>query len=87
MGSKMKTPQAVRDAISRFSEAGLKTAIEENTTCCYAVQDKVWVADPEGNQWEVFVVLKSDARISEGFTVKLLRNNFPRIVNERLLLI
>jgi len=60
-GVQVKTPQAVQEAIIRFSEAGMKTLIEENTTCCYAVQDKVWVADPEGNQWEIFVVLKADA--------------------------
>ena len=44
-GVQVKTPQAVQEAIIRFSEAGMKTLIEENTTCCYAVQDKVWVAD------------------------------------------
>jgi len=60
-GVQVKTPQAVQEAIIRFSEAGMKTLIEENTRCCYAVQDKVWVADPEGNQWEIFVVLKADA--------------------------
>lgn len=60
-GVQVKTPQAVQEAIIRFSEAGMKTLIEENTTCCYAVQDKVWVADSEGNQWEIFVVLKADA--------------------------
>ena len=59
-GVQVKTTQAVQDAISRLTDAGLETAVEENTTCCYAVQDKVWVADPEGNQWEVFVVLDAD---------------------------
>ena len=63
-GVQVKTTQAVQDAISRLSDAGLETAVEENTTCCYAVQDKVWVADPEGNQWEVFVVL--DADVNQG---------------------
>jgi hypothetical protein len=29
-----------------------------NTTCCYAVQDKTWVNDPDGNAWEAFVVLE-----------------------------
>lgn len=60
-GIQVKTTQAVQDAIARFSEAGVGTAVEENTTCCCAVQDKVWVEDPEGNQWEIFVVLDSDA--------------------------
>ena len=60
-GVQVKSTEAVHEAITRLAEAGLATAVEENTTCCYAVQDKVWVADPEGNQWEVFVVLEADA--------------------------
>lgn len=60
-GVQVKSTQAVQDAVARFTAAGLATSVEENTTCCYAVQDKVWVADPEGNQWEVFVVLDADA--------------------------
>jgi len=60
-GVQVKSTQSVQDAISRFAEAGLDTSVEENTTCCYAVQDKVWVSDPDGNQWEVFVVLEADA--------------------------
>jgi hypothetical protein len=28
------------------------------TDCCYAIQDKTWVHDPDGNEWEVFVVLE-----------------------------
>ena len=67
-GIQAKSAQAVQDAISRLSNAGLETRVEENTTCCYAVQDKVWVSDPDGNVWEVFVVLEADAdqRMAEG---------------------
>ncbi|MEM7204597.1 MAG: ArsI/CadI family heavy metal resistance metalloenzyme [Planctomycetota bacterium] len=60
-GVQVKSTAAVRDAIARLTQAGLATSVEEQTTCCYAVQDKVWVADPDGNQWEVFVVTKADA--------------------------
>lgn len=60
-GIQVKSSQAVQEAITRLSEAGLQTRVEEQTTCCYAVQDKVWVTDPEGNQWEIFVVLEADA--------------------------
>ena len=69
-GLQVKSTQAVQDAIARLSDAGLQTSVEENTTCCYAVQDKVWVSDPDGNQWEVFVVLEADAdqRKGEGST-------------------
>jgi hypothetical protein len=36
---------------------GLATAVEDQVTCCYAVQDKVWVGAPDGEPWEVYTVL------------------------------
>ena len=39
----------------RLNAAGIQTLDEMNTTCCYAVQDKIWVADPTGYRWEVYV--------------------------------
>ncbi len=50
----------VQEAKSRFENSGLKIFTEEDVECCYALQDKVWVEDPDGNSWEVFVV-KGDA--------------------------
>ncbi|MFD5842359.1 hypothetical protein [Streptomyces chartreusis] len=44
----------------RLSEAGLATTEENDTTCCYALQDKVWVHGPGQEPWEVYVV-KADA--------------------------
>jgi len=44
---------AIRD---RWAADGLSTRDEMDTDCCYAVQDKAWVKDPDGNEWEVFVV-------------------------------
>ena len=44
----------------KWTEAGLITRDEMQTNCCYARQDKAWVADPDGNQWEVFVVLEDN---------------------------
>lgn len=41
----------------RLEEAGLVTFSEENVTCCYAKQDKIWVRDPDGNAWEVYALL------------------------------
>jgi catechol 2,3-dioxygenase-like lactoylglutathione lyase family enzyme len=43
-----------------WAERGLATRDEMQTSCCYAVQDKTWVADPDGNQWEAFVVLEDN---------------------------
>src|SRR5215210_543236 len=44
---------AMRD---RWIAAGLKTREEMQIICGYALQDKSWVTDPDGNEWEVFVV-------------------------------
>jgi catechol 2,3-dioxygenase-like lactoylglutathione lyase family enzyme len=55
-GVQVASSEDVAAAWTRFKGAGLKTLTEENTECCYALQDKVWVADPDGNSWEVFVV-------------------------------
>jgi len=44
----------------KWLEAGLLTRDEMQTDCCYATQDKTWARDPDGNEWEVFVVLKDN---------------------------
>lgn len=41
-------------------DKGLLTRDEMQTSCCYALQDKAWVRDPDGNEWEVFVVLEDN---------------------------
>ncbi len=60
-GVQVKSTEAVEQAKQRFAEAGLPIETEEHVTCSWAVQDKVWVRDPDGNAWEVFVVLDADA--------------------------
>ena len=60
-GIQVASPEDVSLAAARFTRQGLQTRSEEDTSCCYAVQDKVWVEDPDGNMWEVFVV-KSDSQ-------------------------
>src|SRR6185369_9387809 len=44
----------------KWIESGLLTRDEMQTSCCYALQDKTWVRDPDGNEWEVFVVLEDN---------------------------
>jgi catechol 2,3-dioxygenase-like lactoylglutathione lyase family enzyme len=63
LGVEVGSSEAVADATSRLSGEGLPTRVEESTTCCYAVQDKVWVDDPDGAPWEVYTVL-ADAPVS-----------------------
>lgn len=65
-GIQVASSEDVVEAKNRFEAAGLATRTEENTACCYAVQDKVWVEDPDGNAWEVFVVKGEAAVLHEG---------------------
>lgn len=61
LGVEVATTDDVAAAANRLADAGLATRIEDDTTCCYAVQDKVWVTGPGGEPWEVYTV-KGDAR-------------------------
>ena len=62
LGIQVASMAAVRAAAERLKAAGLATFEEENVDCCYALQDKVWVTDPNGNRWEVFVVKVGDTQ-------------------------
>ncbi len=57
LGIRVDTTAEVESASSRLKQSGLVTLDERDTACCYALQDKVWVADPAGNRWEVYTLL------------------------------
>ena len=61
LGVEVESTDLVAEATNRLTDAGLATRVEDNTTCCYAVQDKVWVTGPGREPWEVYTVL-ADAR-------------------------
>src|ERR1700691_4584827 len=56
LGVEVQTTDEVTAATARLAAEGLPIATEEDTACCYAVQDKVWVTGPGGEPWEVYVV-------------------------------
>jgi hypothetical protein len=58
----------VTEAITRLTDEGLATDVETNTTCCYAVQDKVWVNGPGRERWEIYTVLADAHSDLEGKT-------------------
>jgi len=62
-GVQVKSQTAILEGAARFAKAGLKPVAEENTTCCYAEQNKVWLTDPDGNPWELFLVTKADTPV------------------------
>ena len=61
LGVEVESTDLVSAAITRLQAEGLATDIEEQTTCCYAVQDKVWVHGPDAEPWEVYTVLADAA--------------------------
>lgn len=58
LGIQVESSEAVVAMRDRLQARGLLTKDEMQTNCCYAIQDKIWLTDPNGYQWEVFVVLQ-----------------------------
>ncbi|GIH97430.1 ArsI/CadI family heavy metal resistance metalloenzyme [Planobispora siamensis] len=56
LGVEVETGEEVIEAADRLAAAGLRVAYEESTSCCYAVQDKIWTEGPGSEPWEVYVV-------------------------------
>jgi catechol 2,3-dioxygenase-like lactoylglutathione lyase family enzyme len=64
LGVEVESADLVAAATARLSGEGMATDVQENTTCCYAVQDKVWVHGPDAEPWEVYTVL-ADAPVMQ----------------------
>jgi catechol 2,3-dioxygenase-like lactoylglutathione lyase family enzyme len=63
LGVEVESTEDVAAAHARLSTAELPTVVEEQVSCCYAIQDKVWVDGPGGARWEVYTVL-ADADVT-----------------------
>jgi catechol 2,3-dioxygenase-like lactoylglutathione lyase family enzyme len=61
MGIQLKSSRQILEARDRFKAAGFTVEEEIATACCYAVQTKIWIGDPDGNRWELFVTTEPDA--------------------------
>jgi len=70
LGVEVMSTAEVDQAISHFQELGWVDSVEKDSTCCYAVQDKVWVHDPDGAPWEFYTVL-ADADSMSGATASV----------------
>ena len=60
LGIQVGSTEDVLAMRQKWNDSGLVTRDEMQTNCCYATQDKTWVRDPDGNEWEVFVVLQDN---------------------------
>ncbi len=61
LGIEVESSEKVVEASDRLKQADLTVKAEPQTTCCYALQDKIWVSDPDGDDWEVYTVLQDSA--------------------------
>jgi catechol 2,3-dioxygenase-like lactoylglutathione lyase family enzyme len=66
LGVEVETTDEVDAAARRLAGSGLSTEIQDSTTCCYAVQDKVWVTGPGNEPWEIYTVKADDRPDLEG---------------------
>jgi catechol 2,3-dioxygenase-like lactoylglutathione lyase family enzyme len=57
LGVEVATTAEVNAAQARLTDDGLDTESQEQTECCFALQDKVWVDGPDGRPWEIYTVL------------------------------
>ena len=60
LGIQVASTEDVLAMRENWHASGLLTRDEMDTDCCYAIQDKTWTRDPDGNEWEVFVVKKDN---------------------------
>ncbi len=60
LGIQVDSTEDVLAVRMRWADEGLITRDEMQVNCCYAIQDKTWVTDQDGNEWEVFVVLEDN---------------------------
>jgi catechol 2,3-dioxygenase-like lactoylglutathione lyase family enzyme len=65
LGVEVESTDEVATTQQRLAGEGLATATEDEVSCCYAVQDKVWVDAPDGEPWEIYTVL-ADVEMPEG---------------------
>lgn len=54
LGFQVEHKEEMEARLAAVQSSGMETVIETGTACCYAVQDKFWVNDPDGHQWEVY---------------------------------
>jgi catechol 2,3-dioxygenase-like lactoylglutathione lyase family enzyme len=54
LGFQVENPEVLTQKLEQAKQQGFVVKEEIGTACCYAVQDKFWVSDPDGHQWEVY---------------------------------
>jgi catechol 2,3-dioxygenase-like lactoylglutathione lyase family enzyme len=84
LGVEVKTTDQVVAASTRLADLGLFIQVENDTTCCYARQDKVWVHGPGAEPWEVYTVKEDSARFGTPSSARAATDaNEPSVATSR----
>jgi catechol 2,3-dioxygenase-like lactoylglutathione lyase family enzyme len=67
----------VHAATDRLKSAGLVDSVEDEQTCCYASQDKVWAIDPQGARWEYYRIIADSETFGAGGDVEVPAESLP----------
>ena len=78
LGIQVASTDDVLATKKNWENAGLIPREEMQTTCCYALQDKAWVTDPDGNEWEVFTVIEDNLGEAKDRRCSLLHSDIHR---------
>lgn len=70
LGMEVTDTADVRAAKQRLREAGLEVIDEMNVNCCFTLQDKIWISDPDGHRWEIFTVKVADTHPELNITIR-----------------
>ena len=66
LGIRVGTTEDVRRWKADLTARGLAVEDEARSECCYALQEKFWLTDPDGNRWEIYTVLRDVERMATG---------------------
>ena len=63
LGIQVETTEELNEKLKIAREKGIVHEEEMGTTCCYAVQDKFWVEDPDGYAWEIYRFIEDEEQV------------------------
>ena len=65
LGVEVESTEEVERWEEKLAAQEMNPQAQKKKTCCYAKQDKFWVADPDLAPWEIYTVLEDSASFGE----------------------
>ncbi len=81
LGVEVENTEAVERWEAKLAQGKMNPKVQKGNTCCYAKQDKFWVADPDSAPWEIYTVLENSASFGENVRPDLTAPNSSKCCN------